>query len=103
MSVRNILLNPFPPITSLQPQRFHAITHSFAQRESAIPPISNSFRTLLMLTGGGTPLGARLFNRHLKYLRLSMSDQSTSRVLALPRALCDNRKPPEDNVSVTQP
>src|SRR5258706_2860829 len=92
MSVRNILLNPFPPITSLQPQRFHAITHSFAQRESAIPPISNSFRTLLMLTGGGTPLGARLFNRHLKYLRLSMSDSrhlACCRSLA-PSALIDN-------------
>src|SRR6266446_8697713 len=43
--------SPFPPIISLQPQRFHTVTHSFAQRRSAIPPIFNSFRTLSIATG----------------------------------------------------
>jgi hypothetical protein len=42
---------PLLPITSLQPQQFHAITHSFAQRRAAIPPIFNSFRTLSIVTG----------------------------------------------------
>src|ERR1700726_1256527 len=74
MSARTDRATPFLPITSLQPQQFHAITHSFAQRESAIPSISNSFRTLLMLTGGGTPLGAQSLKRDLKSLRLSTSD-----------------------------
>ncbi len=49
------MLTPLLLITSLQPQQFHTITHSFAQRESAIPSIFNSFHTLLMLIGGGTP------------------------------------------------
>jgi hypothetical protein len=44
-------LSPFPLITSLQPKRFHAITHSFAQRRQAIPPILNRFRTLSIATG----------------------------------------------------
>src|SRR5258707_618345 len=39
------------PITSLQPQQLHAITHSFAQRRAAIPPILNSFHTLSVATG----------------------------------------------------
>jgi hypothetical protein len=38
-------------ITSVQPQQFQAITHSFAQRRSAIPSILNSFRTLSIATG----------------------------------------------------
>src|ERR1700674_2681767 len=42
---------PLLPITSLQPQQFHAITHSFAQRRAAIPPIFNGFRTLSITTG----------------------------------------------------
>jgi len=42
---------PLLPITSLQPQQFHAITHSFAQRRAAIPPIFNGFRTLSIATG----------------------------------------------------
>ena len=41
---------PLLPITSLQPQQFHAITHSFAQRRAAIPPIFNGFRTLSIAT-----------------------------------------------------
>src|SRR6266446_1762321 len=43
--------SPFLPITSLQPQHYHAITHSFPQRHSAIPPIFNGFRTLSIATG----------------------------------------------------
>jgi len=39
------------PITSLQTQRFHAITHSFVQRRSAILPVLNGFRTLSIATG----------------------------------------------------
>jgi len=42
---------PLLPIASLQPQQFHAITHSFAQRRAAIPPIFNGFRTLSIATG----------------------------------------------------
>ncbi len=42
---------PLLPIISLQPQQFHAITHSFAQRRRAIPPIFNGFRTLSIATG----------------------------------------------------
>jgi hypothetical protein len=42
---------PLLPITSLQPQQFHAITHSFAQPPSAIPPVLNGFRTLSIATG----------------------------------------------------
>jgi len=43
-------LTPLPLITSIQPQYFHAITHSFAQRRAAIPPNINSFRTLPVAT-----------------------------------------------------
>ncbi|MCU1239445.1 MAG: hypothetical protein JWO71_171 [Candidatus Acidoferrum typicum] len=43
--------SPFLLITSLQTQQFHAITHSFAQRDSSIFPIFNTLRTLLMSTG----------------------------------------------------
>ncbi|SRR6266404_2080708 len=44
-------LSLFLPITSLQTLQFHAITHSFAQRRSVIPPFFNSFRTLSIATG----------------------------------------------------
>ena len=43
--------SPFPPITSLQPLQFHAITHSFAQRRSAIPSVLNSLRSLSIAMG----------------------------------------------------
>src|SRR6267143_5369321 len=43
--------SPFLPITSLQPQHYHAITHSFAQRRSTISSVLNSFRTLSIATG----------------------------------------------------
>ena len=52
---------PFPPFTYIQIPRFHAITHSFAQRESAISPAFNNFRTLSVTTGvypNGSPLHA---------------------------------------------
>jgi hypothetical protein len=42
---------PLLPITSLQLQRFHAITHSFAQRRAPIPRLLNGFRTLSIATG----------------------------------------------------
>jgi hypothetical protein len=41
----------FLPITSLQLQHYHGITHSFAQRQPSIPPIFSSFRTLSIATG----------------------------------------------------
>ena len=50
---------PFPPITYIQTPRFHAITHSFAQRSAPIHPIFNGFRTLSITTGvypNGSPL-----------------------------------------------
>src|SRR5882762_5914948 len=99
MLARTDRLTPFPLITSLQPQHFHTIAHSFAQRRSVIPSISNSFRTLLMLTGGGTPRDAQSFNHNLNFRGPTVG----SLMLALRSALCDNRKLPEDNVSVTQP
>src|SRR6266404_2353426 len=52
---RRNLTSRFPLITSLQPEQFHAITHSFAQRRSAIYCIFNSFRTLFIAIGVGTP------------------------------------------------
>jgi hypothetical protein len=42
---------PLLPITSLQPEQFHAITHSFAQWRTNIPTILNSLRTLSIVTG----------------------------------------------------
>ncbi len=44
------------PITSVQTQQFHAITHSFAQRRDVIPSILSNFCTLSVATGVGTPL-----------------------------------------------
>ncbi len=43
--------SPYVAITYIQPLQFHAITHSFAQRRHAIPPIFNWFRTLSIATG----------------------------------------------------
>jgi hypothetical protein len=42
---------PLLPITSLQTQQFHTITHSFVQRRTNIPTILNSLRTLSIVTG----------------------------------------------------
>src|SRR5258708_1439939 len=50
MLARTSRPSPFPPITSLQPQHYHGITHSFAQRQPSIPSIFNSFRTLSIAT-----------------------------------------------------
>src|SRR5258706_13303919 len=63
----------FLPITSVQTQQFHVITHSFAQRRDTIPSIFSSFRTLSVARGVGPPLvflrrlrgGARLAGRVL--------------------------------------
>src|SRR5260370_39085820 len=44
------------PITSVQAQQFHAVTHSFAQRRDAISSILSMFLTLSVATGVGTPL-----------------------------------------------
>ena len=46
---------PFLPITSLQAQQFHAITHSFAQRQRNISFASNALRTLSIATGVAPP------------------------------------------------
>src|SRR5258708_14717494 len=51
MLARRSRPSPFLPITSPQPQHYHGITHSFAQRQPSIPPIFNSFRTLSVATG----------------------------------------------------
>src|SRR5260221_1053289 len=51
MLARRSRPSPFLPITSLQPQHYHGITHSFAQRQPSIPPIFNSFRTLSVASG----------------------------------------------------
>ncbi len=44
-------LSPLPLITSLQPLRFHALTHSFAQRRPAKPCPLKRLRTLSITTG----------------------------------------------------
>jgi hypothetical protein len=51
MSARRNPTSPFLPITSLQAQQFHALTHSFPQQDSTIPSIFSSFRTLSIVTG----------------------------------------------------
>src|SRR6266478_1806731 len=48
--------SPFLPIISLQTQQFHAITHSFAQRQLNISIVSNALRTLSVATGVVPPL-----------------------------------------------
>jgi hypothetical protein len=45
------MATPLLPITSLQTLQFHAVTHSFAQRQTNIPTILNSLRTLFIVTG----------------------------------------------------
>jgi hypothetical protein len=52
---RSDAATPFLPITSLQTQQFHAITHSFAQRQSNIPIISNALRPLSVATWVAPP------------------------------------------------
>src|ERR1700720_4475064 len=47
---------PLSPITSLQTQQFHAITHSFPQRRLAISLALNGFRTLFIATGVVPPV-----------------------------------------------
>lgn len=54
------LVNSFLLITSLQPKCFDELTHSFAQRRSAIPCIIKAFRTLSVVTGVVPP--AATFN-----------------------------------------
>jgi len=48
-------LIPLLPITSLQPLRFHVITHSFAQRQPVKAFPIKGLRTLPVATGVGTP------------------------------------------------
>jgi hypothetical protein len=53
--------SPYLAITYIQPLHFQGITHSFAQRRQAIPPIFNGLRTLSIATGvysPGRPLAA---------------------------------------------
>src|SRR6266404_4736610 len=77
--------SPFPPITSLQPQHYHEITHSFLPRQPAIPSILNNFRTLSVATGVVPPLAlSRLCVRQASCLRqqLSLFVSSTCRLFA---------------------
>src|ERR1700687_32751 len=53
-------LSPFSPIISLQPQHYHDLTHSFAQRQPAIPSTLINFRTLSVTTGVVVPLSSLL-------------------------------------------
>src|SRR6266404_1561411 len=53
---RRSLTSRFLLITSLEPEQFHAITHSFPRRHSAKSFSFNTFRTLFIAIGGGTPL-----------------------------------------------
>src|SRR5258706_16279975 len=53
MSLQQNPASSFLPITSLQTKHYQAITHSFAQRQSAIPSNFSRFRTLSIATGVG--------------------------------------------------
>src|SRR6266478_2548278 len=85
MSASINYLSPFPPITSLQPQHYHEIAHSFAPRQPAIPSILNNFRTLSVATGAVPPSPlSRLCVRQASCLRqqLSLFVSSTCRLFA---------------------
>src|ERR1700730_12652877 len=56
--------SPFPPITSLQPQSLHAVTHSLAQRRPAICLRINPFRTLSIATGWYPPRVVPVTSHH---------------------------------------
>src|SRR6266850_867261 len=56
MLVESNAASSFLPITSLQAEHYQATTHSFSQRESAIPSDFSGFRTLSIVTGGGVSL-----------------------------------------------
>ncbi|MCU1240744.1 MAG: hypothetical protein JWO71_1470 [Candidatus Acidoferrum typicum] len=82
VSTRNPL-SPLPLTTSLQTQQLHAITHSFAQRHRAIPPVFNRFRTLSIATGVYPPPGRPLayqfsFPRQNETFRHSSTQHSDS-------------------------
>ena len=88
---------PLLPITSLQLQQFHEITHSFVQRRSAIPPIFNGFRTLSIATGVYPPptflSGPRRFSASVPRWQIPCSQKlaaSLSSLCALfgTRSLC---------------
>jgi hypothetical protein len=51
MLARPNLLSSFPPITYMQPQHYHAIAHSFAQRQPTKPFLIRGLRTLSIATG----------------------------------------------------
>ena len=51
MSAQPNVLRSFLPITSLQPEHYHAIAHSFPQRQPTNPPIIKGLRTLSIVTG----------------------------------------------------
>jgi len=56
--------SPFPPITSLQPQCLHAVTHSLAQRRATMCFSFSAFRTLSIATGVVPPLPFAHRSRH---------------------------------------
>jgi hypothetical protein len=57
MSARPNLLSSFPPITYMQPQHYHAITHSFVQWQPTKPFLIRRLRTLSIATGVAPLLG----------------------------------------------
>jgi hypothetical protein len=51
MLARPNLVSSFLPITYMQPQHYHAIAHSFAQRQLTKPFLIRGLRTLSIATG----------------------------------------------------
>ena len=65
--------SPFPPITSLQPQSFHSVTRSLAQRRSTMFFRINVFRTLSIATGVVPPSSVSVLPHHGSPLHHSAS------------------------------
>ncbi len=90
---RSNIASALLPITSLQPLRFHAITHSFVQRRTNVPTILNSLRTLSIVTGvypSTFPSSDFQTSRHAKSLCLHRLAASLSSLCTLfcTRFLC---------------
>ncbi len=94
---RRNLASSFLPITSLQAQPFHAITHSLAQRRHVIPPILNSFRALLPLTA--ISFFATHFHAFARFLSSIQPQLSSFQSLAASCASPKKSSPLESNKS----
>jgi hypothetical protein len=81
-------------ITYMQAPHFHAITHSFARRESSIHPVFNSFRTLSIAIGRYPHLSFSAPSLREKSALLEISGRATPAVGAPPGwRRCDGQWP----------